>query len=147
VLPPFNDQGNLPAGLHWTEWAPVQQRFGGTPHRRRLLDGLLRALRSLRDAGCRVAYLDGSFVTASEHPKDFDGCWEVYGVDLQRVDPILKVFSHRRALQKAKYLGELFPSHGRADPGGQTFLAFFQTDKATGDAKGIVAIRLEGLPQ
>jgi hypothetical protein len=30
-----------------------------------------------------------------------------------------------------------------ADPAGNTFLEFFQIDKATGEAKGIVAIDLQ----
>ncbi len=64
VLPTFDAIGNLPPGIHWTEWHHVEQRFGMTPHRRRLLKGLLRALQNLRGAGCSVVYLDGSFVTA-----------------------------------------------------------------------------------
>jgi hypothetical protein len=147
VVPPFDARGLLPEGLHWAEWEEVVSRFGGTPHRQRLLGGLRRALQNLRDAGCRHAYLDGSFVTAAEHPRDFDGCWEVQGVALERVDPVLKVFTNGRALQKLKYFGELFPSHVRADRAGRPFLEFFQTDRATGGAKGIVALRLEGLPR
>ncbi len=122
-------------------------RFGRSPHRQWLLGGLVRALKNLFDAGCRIAYVDGSFVTAAEHPRDYDACWEVQGVVLQRIDPVLRVFSHGRALQKLKYFGELFPCHMRADEAGRPFLEFFQTDKATGGPKGIVALRLEGLPK
>jgi hypothetical protein len=147
MVPPFNDSGNLPEGVHWVEWPQIEDRFGGTPHRRRLISGLERALKNLRDAGCRVVYLDGSFVTSCERPGDFDGCWEVDGVQIDRVDPVLRTFAHGRALQKAKYFGELFPARARADEAGRTFLSFFQTDKTTGDPKGIVALRLEGLPQ
>jgi hypothetical protein len=145
MLPPFDALGNLPAGVHWAEWQELEERFGGTSHRRRLLKGLLRALQNLRDAGCRIAYLDGSFISSCERPRDYDGCWEVHGVQVERIDPVLTTFANGRVLQKAKYLGELFPSHAHADAGGRTFLAFFQTDKNTGDAKGIVALRLEGL--
>jgi hypothetical protein len=108
--------------------------------------GLLLALQNLRDAGCSLAYLDGSFVTSKEHPTDFDGCWAAEGVRIEEIDPILRTFSDHRVLQKAKYLGELFPLSARADGIGRTFFTFFQTDKATGEAKGIVALRLEGLP-
>lgn len=147
MLPPFDSSGNLPPGIHWAEWSEVKDRFGSTPHRRRLLVGLLGALKNLRDAGCTAAYLDGSFITARERPGDFDGCWDVQGVDIKRLDPVLKTFSNGRVLQKAKYRGELFPSGSRADVSGRTFLNFFQTDKSTGDAKGIVALKLEGLPR
>ena len=147
MLPPFDAFGRLPPGVHWAEWGEVYQRFGWNEHRRRLLAGLLRALQNLRDAGCRVAYLDGSFVTAKDLPGDFDGCWDLTGVDLAKVDRVLRTFSHQRALQKAKYLGELFPSRLQADAVGRTFLEFFQVDKSTGDAKGIVALLLQGLPR
>lgn len=147
MLPPFEDSGNLPKGLHWVTWAELVERFGSTPHRRRLLAGLLRALRNLRAAGCRIAYVDGSFVTAAEHPRDFDACWDTSGVDLTKIDPVLKEFGHGRATQKMKYLGELFPARMPADHVGNAFLDFFQVDKSTGDSKGIVALLLEELPQ
>lgn len=41
----------------------IVARYGYTAHRLRLLTGLKSALDSLRDAGYRRAYLDGSFVT------------------------------------------------------------------------------------
>jgi len=145
VLPRFDSSGNLPPGIHWAEWPEIEERFATTPHRQRLLRGCWRALQNLRDAGCSVIYLDGSIVTSRLRPQDFDGCWEVGGVQLDRVDPVLRTFSDGRALQKAKYFGELFPSGARADEVGRPFLAFFQIDKSTGDAKGIVALRLEGL--
>jgi ribosome-binding protein aMBF1 (putative translation factor) len=61
-------------------------RFGHTPRRLALLSGLKAGLDALRAAGCRRAYLDGSFVTAKEAhfgtpPGDFDACWETAGVD------------------------------------------------------------------
>lgn len=36
------------------------ERFGTTPWRRQLLEGLARALRDLRAAGCKRAYIDGN---------------------------------------------------------------------------------------
>jgi len=146
VLPPFDPQGRLPPGVHSAEWQEFVQRFGWTPHRRRLIHGLQRALENLRNAGCLTAYIDGSFVTNVERPGDFDACWDLVGVDLAKVDVVLKSFGNRRALQKAKYLGELFPASFKADVSGRTFLDFFQTDKTTGEPKGIVSISLKGLP-
>src|SRR5688500_10638 len=84
-------------------------RYGSTPHRLALLSGLKAAVDALRAAGCRRAYIDGSFVTAKARPADFDACWEVDGVDLARLDPVLMTFAQRRAAQKQKYGGELFP--------------------------------------
>jgi hypothetical protein len=137
--------GNLPPGVHHATWDELRAAFGTTPHRARLLDGLHRALEALRTAGCQRTYVDGSFVTAKDVPGDFDACWETQGVDAGKLDPVLLDFSNKRAAQKAKYGGELFPATASAGPGAR-FLDFFQRDKATGEPKGIVAIDLGGLP-
>ena len=120
-------------------------RFGGNPWRQGLLVGLRAALENLSGAGCRTVYLNGSFVTRKDRPNDYDSCWEEAGVDAAALDPVLLTFEFGRAAQKAKYLGELFPASAPADEGGLSFLEFFQTDKETGNAKGIIALDLRGL--
>ena len=55
-------------------------------------------------------------------------------------DPVLLDFKNKRAAQKAKYGGELFPASISAD-GYRTYLEFFQIDR-NGKEKGIVAIDL-----
>jgi hypothetical protein len=144
-MPNFDDVGNLPLGIHVATWRVLVSRFGQNEHRRRPLEGLRNALDALREAGCRRVYIDGSFVTAKVEPGDFDGCWEVEGVDPGKLDPVLLTFSNRRAAQKAKYRGELFLADARADPAGTRFLEFFQRDK-DGNAKGIIALDLRELP-
>lgn len=121
-------------------------RFGSSLRRQRLLIGLRAALESLRRAGCRTAYINGSFVTDEPGPRDFDACWETIGVDPNELDLVLLDFSHRRAAQKERFGGELFPADLDADPAGTRFLDYFQRDRVTGEAKGIVAIKLGGLP-
>lgn len=132
-------------------WKDVRRFFGVTAPRRRLLQGLERALANLKSAGCRRVYLDGSFVTDKETvlgspPNDYDGCWDISGVDPTRLDPVLLDFSDSRAAQKAKFLGELFPAKTPEGVTGRTFLEFFQIDKTTGNPKGIVAIDLRNFP-
>ena len=143
MIPGFNEYGNLPAGVHWASWAELNERFGWNEHRRRLLRGLRSALLALQLAGCRRAYLDGSFVTAKEIPNDFDGCWDLDNVDPLRLDPVLLEFRHGRAAQKAKYLGEFFPAQAIESRSGAVFLEFFQINKDTGEPKGIILIDLE----
>jgi hypothetical protein len=132
--------GNLPPGIHEATWSELSGAFGTTPQRRQLLAGLRAALESLRRAGCRRVYVDGSFVTAKAEPADFDGCWEAAGVDPRRLDPELLDFTNVRQAQKAKYRGELFIANTPAAPHGPRFVDFFQIDKQTGLAKGIVAL-------
>jgi hypothetical protein len=151
VIPPFDPVSkNLPAGIYEATWDEILARFGFTAHRLTLLAGIKEALDALHAAGCRRAYLDGSFVTAKEIPGDFDVCWETAGIDwalLASASPVLLTFDPGRAAQKAKYGGELFPADAAADLASRRrYLEFFQRDKRTGDPKGIVAMDLGDLP-
>ena len=143
MIPPCNDSGNLPPGIHEATWQELVSRFGTTPHRRALLEGLKAALEALRAAGCSTAYIDGSFVTAKQRPNDFDGCWDIEGVDPDLLDPVLLSFDRGRAAQKAKYRGEFFPAQFHEGGSGETFLEFFQVDKETGQPKGIIVLESE----
>jgi len=146
MLPALTNEGVLPPGIHIAEWAEIWAAFGTTPHRQRLLTGFLGAIRALKLAGCKWAYLDGSFVTAKDRPGDFDGCWDTNGVNPAFLDPILLTFDSGRMAQKIKYGGELFPASSVADSiTMQTYIEFFQIDKETGVAKGLIAIDLERL--
>lgn len=146
TIPPFEEGGNLPPGIHEANWDEIRTRFGGTTWRREVLAGLRESLESLLGAGCRRIYIDGSFVTAKEAPGDFDACWEIAGVDAGLLDPVLLEFSSARAAQKERFHGELFPAEAAAAPDGTRYLDYFQRDKLTGDRKGIVALDLEDLP-
>ena len=84
-------------------------------------------------------------MTDKEHPGDFDACWEAAAVDPDKLDPELLDFTDRRAAQKRRYGGGLFPAEVAAEPGGTVFLDFFQTDSQTGKPKGIIVVDLGGL--
>jgi hypothetical protein len=148
VIPSFQLDGNLPPGVHSAQWSELVTRFGANPHRQRLLLGLRRALAKLAAAGCATVYLDGSFVSEKPVPSDFDGAWDLTNVDLQLLqilEPLFFDFANRRAAQKRKYFGELFPADIPEGGSGRTFLEFFQQDKDTGATKGIVVIDLRTL--
>src|SRR5208283_5102836 len=113
MIPDFDADGNLPPGRHRGSWKEFEKRFGTSLRRRQLLGGMKRMLLSLKDAGCRRVFMDGSFVTRKADPGDYDGCWDRAGVDLlklQKADPVLVNFSNKRLGQKLKYGGEMFPA-------------------------------------
>ena len=144
-IPDFNTEGNLPQGIHDADWSEFEARFAITAHRTRLAAGLKSALEVLGKAGCKRVYVDGSYVTEKEVPNDFDVAWDPAGVDtklLKKLEPVFFDFDNKRAAQKTKYLGEFFPSSVPADLVGTTFIDFFQIDKTTGNAKGIVALNI-----
>jgi hypothetical protein len=147
VIPDPRPDGTLPPGVHEATWREIVLTFGTTPYRRLLLGGLARALQALRAAGCQRAYVDGSFVTAKSVPADYDGCYDLVGVDPERLHPALRDFSEQRAAQKTEFLGEMFPASWVADWRGQPYLEFFQQDR-NGNRKEIIAIGLThgGLP-
>lgn len=132
----------LPPGIHDATFEDIRLRFATNEKRRRLYEGLLQGCEALKDAGCTVVYLDGSYVTDKPLPKDFDVCWDPTGVDPFKLDPILLDFDNLRRNQKLKYGGEFFPSSAKAD-GTHIFVDFFRTDRDTGKEKGVVRIRLQ----
>jgi hypothetical protein len=138
--------GNLPHGIHEASWNEFAARCGTTPHCRKLLSGIKRALDSLWGDGLRRAYIDGSFVTSKEHPSDFDACWEESNVDASLLDPSLLDFSDKRRTQKARFGGEVSQASMPAGPGHADFIDYFQHDPNTRQPKGIVAINLKDLP-
>jgi hypothetical protein len=138
ALPQLRDDGTLPIGEHVATWPEIKTRFGGTEARTALLGGLLAVLVELQRVGCRTAWIDGSFVTSKPEPNDFDMCWDETGVDEAALDPVFFDFADKRAAQKAKYGGEIFPAGAVADALQTTFREFFQ--QKYGVAKGIVRI-------
>lgn len=110
MIPELDESGRLSPGIHHATWTEIVTRYATSTHRRDRLAGLLGALRSLKAAGCRVAYLDGSFISVKEHPKDFDACWDATGVVLERLDTELQDFSGKCAAQKTRHGGELYPA-------------------------------------
>lgn len=142
VLPDFDADGALPLGIHVASWDEIVERFGWSDHRMDLLAGLADLLANLRAAGCRLVYLDGSFVTDKEVPGDYDLCWEMDGADLRKVDPIVLDVAPPRAAQQARYRGDILPNVHEGSTGAP-FVDFFQRNKVTGGSKGIVAINIE----
>jgi hypothetical protein len=138
--------GNLPPGVHDATLDEVTERYGVNERRRALMAGLGQAVAALQAAGCRLLYLNGSFVGAKVEPGDYDVCWENEGVDLfelmRTAEELLEYRPDRRGpRQKARYGGDFFslPPEGRP---GREMLAVFQRDAVTRAPKGIIRIRI-----
>ena len=105
----------LPRGLHNGTLAEVKKRFATNETRKTLYAGLFKACIELQTAGCKVIFLDGSYVTDKPNPGDFDLCWDPTHVNAHKLDPVFLDFSNLRKNQKLKYGGEFFPSSAKAD--------------------------------
>jgi len=126
MIPEWSTNGDLPPGVHFVTWRELEQRLTFHPRRHRILAGFRQACEELRKAGCRLVYLDGSFVTRKERPGDFDACWDVRNVDDAKLDSVFWDFSRGRAAQKQRFLGELFPAQLPEGATGRAFVDFFR---------------------
>jgi hypothetical protein len=145
MIPKFVDIGGpwrvLPPGVHEATLEEIEARFATSDRRRRIFSGFINGVTALRKAGCRRIFLNGSFVTEKPIPADFDACWDDSGVDVAKLDSIFRDFADGRKNQKKSFYGEFFPANLPADRT-HVFLDFFQTDRHTGKAKGIICIQL-----
>ena len=143
MIPNFDSSGNLPEGIHFATMDQLIERFGYNPKRAWLIDGLKLLIASLEHANCPLIYIDGSFVTSKEIPGDYDLCWSLVGVIESKLDKSLIDFTPAgRAKMIDKYRGDIFPAEIPEGDSGILFVDFFQSDKNTGEKKGIVAIEL-----
>lgn len=136
----------LPPGQHLADLCEVEGRYATNRRRRKLYEGLVIGAERLREAGCPVIYLDGSFVTGKPVPGDYDACWDPKGVDPNLLDPVFSDFNNGRAAQKAAFMGEFFPSSLMEGGSSLTFVQFFQVDRFTGESKGILTVPLAADP-
>lgn len=73
MLPPFDDDGYLPSGIHLCSMDDVIARFGiGSEEREAQTHELLQFIRVARDSGVRRVLINGSFVTGKLAPNDVD---------------------------------------------------------------------------
>lgn len=142
MIPAFGLFGLLPPGVHEATWAEVEAALGFSAKRMDLLTGLKDACLNLRSAGATHVFIDGSFSTSKKQPGDWDCCYSAVGVDASKLDPVLKDFTNGRLAQKRKYGGEMFIASVKSGLLGPPYLDFFQKDKGTGKAKGIVKLDL-----
>ena len=73
MLPPFDEYGNLPAGIHACAMDELAERFGhGSPERIVEIAELIEFLHWARRAGVERVIVNGSFVTARPDSNDVD---------------------------------------------------------------------------
>ena len=100
-LPPFNEVGDMPEGVHLASFAEVVARFGGGTEQRREVTARLDRIRQLATSTDSLDRLIvfGSFITAKATPNDVD----VVLVMKDDFDPLTcsaecqPLFDHRRA--------------------------------------------------
>lgn len=101
MLPEFNQDGNLPVGVHPAIETEVISRFATTSARRQWLGERLRDLLKTAKATGKLerVFLWGSFITSKEAPNDLDVLLVMAtGFDLEQVSSDWRVpFDHAQA--------------------------------------------------
>src|SRR6266446_2995225 len=73
MIPDFDENGNLPPGIHRASPDEVARRFGqGSPERTVETEELGRFVEWCRQAGIKRLIVDGSYVTCKQSPNDVD---------------------------------------------------------------------------
>lgn len=81
MIPPYNDDGYLPAGIHLATLEEVSARFGrGSDLRQTQMDSVKWLVDLARRAGAIRIVVNGSFVTDKFEPNDVD-CVLLIGSD------------------------------------------------------------------
>lgn len=142
MIPEFDENGQLPPGIHRATWSEFVERYATTNHRRKLLEGMERLIEHLKSIECTALYVNGSFVTSKERPNDYDACWNVRGVKFELIDPVLLgADDDGKQAMLEKYGGDIRPDQFSPVELDGTYLDFFRIDR-DGNPKGIVELSL-----
>ncbi|HET6882468.1 MAG TPA: hypothetical protein VFI31_20040 [Pirellulales bacterium] len=145
ALPAFNDDGDLPPGVHRATLREVLERFGGGSMNRQAVGERLDRIYRLAQSTGQVArfVVFGSFVTDEPNPNDVDVVMVMEDTfDLSRVGPdTALLFYHADA--DAYFGASVFWARRCAAVGGeQAMIEFWQVRRDSGQ-RGIVEIVCE----
>ena len=140
-IPPFNQYGLLPPGIHLASMEELVQKLGFSSKRQDLIEqGLKPVVERLKVLGVHEMYLNGSFTTFKPSPGDIDG------YVLTTVGSILEAEVIERYEEwKATYRVDLWPAY--TDELGEMSQDWWQghfghTKEQPPKAKGIVKLIL-----
>ena len=147
AIPPFNEYGWLPEGVHDCTLEEAGARFGGFQRSDRRPTLWARFVEFVSEAqACgliEAVVVDGSFVTAEPAPQDIDlvlvvTAPQTFSVDLPPTH--YNVLSHRRVRRRFGF--DIVVATTNHDTLAQAVAFFAQVRQKPGAKKGLVRIRL-----
>lgn len=146
ALPAFNDEGDLPPGVHCAPLSEVLERFGRGSVRRCAVSERLSRLYQLATSTNQLArfVVFGSFVTAKAEPNDVDIVLLMEdSFDLAAVTgEAALVFQHMEA--DAHFGASVFWTRRSGAIGGEQAMIDYWQVRREGGRRGIVEIVTEG---
>lgn len=147
-IPNLASNGELPPGVHEASLEELEQMFGSSNDRRKLLmKGLYGAVDVLKVGGVGKIFIDGSFTTDKEDPNDIDGCWSNENADPDKLDKRfwdwkdIEEFEANRDQLKKEFGVDFFMAEDTEGISMKPFPDFFQVNR-DGEPKGIVQIKI-----
>ena len=143
-VPAFDENGNVPPGIHLVALGDVEERLTWTPERQMLFSGLRRALANLAAAGVRRVVIAGSFASSKPDPRDVDGFWVFEPcVNFRELDPVLRHEAAPRSAMKAQFAVDFLVCWtGWDGPEAGELLRFFAQDQ-DGNPRGLLLLHPE----
>jgi hypothetical protein len=142
MIPNFNEDGLLPAGIHQSTREEFQERFAifdQSERRFRVFEQLDQLLEEARKSGIvKRILIAGSFVTAKPEPNDFDA---ILVLDASILDRDLRPFEYNlvsRKMASRLFGGDVMPAL-EGSVALAEYLEFFQTTR-DGRRAGMVEI-------
>jgi hypothetical protein len=133
MIPPCDDNGYLPPGIHPATLAEIEARFGREPELRRVqMESLRWLVDAARRAGVERLVVNASFVTDVPEPNDVD-CALLLGPDYPRDEAAAAELDDGLPFMQFQLLG-------RADFD-DLIERFYATDRLT-SPKGMVEVTL-----
>ncbi len=144
MIPPFDNEGDLPFGIHQATWQEFQSRFCIFAHsnrRLKLCDTIEQLIIAAKNSGIvEQLILAGSFVTSKEEPNDFDAIIIFQSsVDVTSLAPFqLDLVDGSRA--RRRFGGDVFPIRSGTTRA-SNLLSYFQHNRL-GKLVGVVEVLL-----
>lgn len=145
MIPDFNENGELPEGIHEANLEEVKERFCFNERRNLIFYDFLLLLKEFEKIDCKEVYLDGSFVTVINEPKDLDICW---GNSEMMNDEFLNIVvkkAPKLVLSSNKFYNcEFYPSYCASIHKNKKiyYIDLFQISKKSENPKGIIKLKL-----
>lgn len=145
MIPDFNENGELPEGIHLVNLGEIKERFCFNERRNYLFINLLKVINEIKSVDGKVIYIDGSFISNKENPSDIDICWgekeqlkEEFMLDALSKSPKL-MFHGFQSLNI-----DCFHAYTKVldSKSNLYYLDFFQKSKNTDFKKGILQINI-----
>ena len=107
MLPAFQENGLLPAGVHHGDLRGFEDAFAWNAHRRRIYAQMQDGLGVLYDAGYRLLVVGSDFISSDELPREFKLLFDCDPVH-RSLDSQLSNFDKNSRLLTRKVWGGIF---------------------------------------